>query len=446
MKTGFQHHTEGRANVEEFETLLQASKTAVERWVKAHIGNPSDAEDILQDTYLAAFQGYSALRSKAAFLPWLLGIARRKCADWYRAQAKSPVILTENIPERAEQPPEDLAVEDTLALLPARDQIMLRLFYQDMLSQKQISDQLQIPQGTVKSRMNAARARFRAAYPYPPKGGESMEKKAKPVLPDTLPAYSIVWNKEPAFSVVCEELTGWFIVPKLGEKLRWGMYDLPSRKLDVGYDMEVIGPGSVHGLDGVAIRARVLPSPASLSENDPMKDAVEASTGGQEEWMFIAQEKDGYTRFLSAEHIEQGVRTLTTFLDGDAFMDNWGFGEENRGMPIHMQPQGIIQRNGPVITATSSCCADIVGRCQLTMDGAAQDTVCLMDLGMYEEGMVSEQYLNREGRTVLWRRFNRDDWAMDRYGKKWSDLLQGNEQLTINGQRYVHWYDCLCLR
>ena len=73
-------------------------------------------------------------------------------------------------------------------------------------------------------------------------------------------------------------------------------------------------------------------------------------------------------------------------------------------------------------------------------------TGCLMDLGMYEEGMVSEQYLDRDVRTVLWRRFNRDDWAIERYGRKWSELLPDNEQITINGKRYVHWYDCLCLR
>ena len=69
-----------------------------------------------------------------------------------------------------------------------------------------------------------------------------------------------------------------------------------------------------------------------------------------------------------------------------------------------------------------------------------------MDFEMYIECIVSEQYLNNEGRTVLWRRFNRDDWAMDRYGKTWSELLPENEQITVNGQRYIHWYDCLCIR
>ena len=433
--------------MDEFEALLASSRTAVERWVKARVSGRADAEDILQDTYMVAFQGFSSLRSREAFLPWILTIARRKYADWCRARAKSPLVFTDTLPERAEEAPEDTAVEETLEKLSEKDRLMLLLFYREMLSQKQISLRLGIPEGTVKSRMNAARSRFRDAYPDPPKGGKKMNKTKKPALPDRLPEYAIVWKDEPPFPVVCEELMGWFIVPKLGEKLVWGMYDLPSRRLDVSYEMSVLGPAKVHGLDGVAIRARVLPPKASIAENDPMKDAVAASTGGQEEWTFIAQEKDGYTRFLSAEHMENGVRTLTTFLDGDEFMNSWGFGEDNRGSPIHLEPKGKIVRSGAQITANGDRpFMDLTGRCELTLDGKVYDTVCLMDLGMYEEGMVSEQYLGRDGRTVLWRRFNRDDWAVDRYGKNWSALLPENERIIINGQTYVHWYDCLCLR
>ena len=321
---------------------------------------------------------------------------------------------------------------------------MLRLFYQDMLSQKQIALRLRIPEGTVKSRMSAARARLRAAWPNLPKGAIAMEAKAFPRLPDTLPPYTIVWKDEPAFSVTFEELTGWFIIPRLGERLTWGMYDLPSRRLDIAYEMAVTGPASVHGLEGVAISARVL---SALPEGSgPIDEAIDASCGGQEEWTFIAQEKDGFTRFLSAEHREGDERTLTTFLDGEAFMASWGFGEDNRGMPVDLKPQGLIRRRGSEITAPEKPAADLAGRCALTLDGVTHDAVCLMDLGMYEEGMISEQYLSREGHTLLWRRLNRDDWALDRYGKPWSALLPENERITVNGAVYVHWYDCLVLR
>ena len=79
----------------------------------------------------------------------------------------------------------------------------------------------------------------------------------------------------------------------------------------------------------------------------------------------------------------------------------------------------------------------------MTINGKSFDTVCMMDMGMYDGGVVSEQFLDRNGRTILWRRFNRDDWAIDRYGKPWSQLLPDNQRLTLNGQVYVHWYDCI---
>lgn len=56
---------------------------------------------------------------------------------------------------------------------------------------------------------------------------------------------------------------------------------------------------------------------------------------------------------------------------------------------------------------------------------------------------MSQTYLDKNGKTVLWRRFNKDDWAFNRYQQKWSEKLPQNEQLYVNGETYVHWYDCI---
>jgi RNA polymerase sigma-70 factor (ECF subfamily) len=100
--------------MDEFETLLTASRIAVDRWLKAHICNRADAEDVLQETCLAAFQGFPRLQNKASFLPWILGIARRKCADWYRVQAKDKAVLRDHLPDQAEFASDDSAVNETL--------------------------------------------------------------------------------------------------------------------------------------------------------------------------------------------------------------------------------------------------------------------------------------------------------------------------------------------
>ena len=71
------------------------------------------------------------------------------------------------------------------------------------------------------------------------------------------------------------------------------------------------------------------------------------------------------------------------------------------------------------------------------------DTVCVMDIQCFNDGIASEQYLDKHGRTILWRRFNKNDWAYKRYGKLWTETLPQNEKLIINGETYVHWYDCI---
>lgn len=75
-------------------------------------------------------------------------------------------------------------------------------------------------------------------------------------LPEFLPEYKIEVSENEPFAVKWEELMGWFLIPKLGEKLSWGMYEIPSRKCSHIYDMKVNGKARVHGIEGVELTAR----------------------------------------------------------------------------------------------------------------------------------------------------------------------------------------------
>ena len=418
--------------MDEFEKLLRDVNRGLERFVRYRLPSQTDADDVLQEVYLSAYRKFDRLKNKEAFKPWIISIARNKCNDYFRAKAAQMEISIEELSQQ-ELSTGRLGisvvhtVRETLDRLGDKDKQILYLYFWKELPQTEIAKLLNIPVGTVKSRLHTAKQHFKNKYPYQPqkpKGDITMQK-----LPEYIPEYRIEPSTEAPFSVKWEELMGWFLVPKLGEKLTWGMYDIPSRKCSHVYDMKVTGKAKVHGIEGVELTARE----ASYSDK---KEVINRT--------FVAQLTDTHCRYLATLRNDGDVRNYITFLDGDEFMPNWGFGEDNCGNETNLSPKGDIMRDGMVVTcANKNFLLDIVGRYTVTINGKAYDTVCVMDVETYNCGVASEQFLDRNGKTILWRRFNRDDWAITYYGKRWSEQLPNNDRLAINGTTYVHWYDCI---
>ncbi len=414
-----------------FEKLLCDNQLAVERFVKFRISNITDAEDILQDVLLTAFKNFGQLKAETSFKAWIIGIARHKCNDYFRKKSRDLEIPIEELTESQLFQSrfgyvENDTVGDVLEALSDKDKQILYLSYWKDLPQNEIAKRLDIPIGTVKSRLYTAKQNFKRIYPsntYIRKVSDIMSK-----LPDRLPNYKIIPLSKPPFSVKCEELQGLSIIPKLEEKTTWGLYDFETKKCDEYSKVSVIGKAEVHGIEGVEITS---------IQHDIKNNRIN-------ERQFIAQLTDTHCRYLSETHKEKDVKKTITFLDGEIFMNSWGFGEDNCGNETELKSKGIISRLGNEITKSIDAEAiDIVGCYKVEIGAKSFDTVCVMDLGHFDNAIAIEQYIDKNGRTILWRRFNRDDWAIKRYKRKWSEQLPNNEQIIINGEVYVHWYDCI---
>ena len=444
-ETGFKVQRKRGDDMERFEILLEKEYGALQRYVRFRIGDRFDADDVLQETCLAAYNCFSDLKDVSAFKPWLLGIARHKCDDHFRQKAKRMEIPLEDLHGRVitsglHGRTQTDAVRETLDKLGDNDKRILYLYFFKQMPQAQIAEKLGIPVGTVKSRLYTAKANFRRAYPYTPiTKGENKMKKNK--MPEFLPEYSITKSEKEPFCVKWEEIMGWMIVPKLGEKLTWAAYDLPERRRTETCEMEVVGRAEVHGVEGVEITAREYePMEPNKTRADTEKDGDVLTVDRR----FIAQLTDTHCRILAESHYENGVRKCYTFLDGDEFLPNWGYGEDNCGNEVNITKKGTINFDGQNVTGVKSdFLLDIVGRFTVKIGGKEYDTVCVMDIGTYDEGILSEQFLDKNGKTVLWRIFNPDRWCFERYKKTWSEMLPDNERLTVNGKTYVHWYDCI---
>lgn len=420
--------------MESFETLWQQHCDTVTRYVRFRIdNNPHDAEDVLQEILTAACAAFPSLRNRERFKPWLIGIARNKCADWLRRKYRHPDLPLEAAQHLSVLPRRFAALHDsrvsqTLETLSPQDQQILRLCYWLDLPQGEIARRLGIPLGTVKSRLHHARAHFREAYSLKKKGHSNM----KNIMPEKLPRYTITPNSIPPFECRWEEMMGWFIVPKLGEKISWAMYDQPDGSRTEEDSLEVIGRAMVHDVEGVEI---------TVTTHDPMEcNAVDDS--GYVQRSFVAQLTDTHCRLLSETHTQDSIKHMYTFLD-EYFLNNWGFGENNCGNETHLHRKGDIIREGSIVTtADKEFLLDVVGRYTVCIGGKSYDTICVMDVETYSDN-ASEQYIDQHGRTILWRRFNPDNWQYERYGRSWSEMLPSSERLTINGRTFVHWYDCI---
>jgi len=424
-------------DIAEFERMYSDCYSALQRYCYFKLPCKADGDDVLQEVALSAWKNRESIRSTGSFKTWLMQIATNKIRDFYRRRAKDLNVSFDDINELTLSQSRfgisvTETVKETIDALGDIDKEVITLSYLQNIPQAEIARRLGIPIGTVKSRLHNARHRFKNEYLQSSLKGEIKMKR----LPNLLPEYKIKRTDKEPFKCKWEELQGWMIIPKLGENLTWAMYDLPERKINGEYKLKVTGRACVHGIEGVLITADIRDIAVAGDMND-----VHDNCSTRE---FIAQLTDTHVRFLAESHMHEGVKNFFTFLDGDAFLDNWGFGEDNCGSNIYPERKGIINRDDSIITCPSeNFVLDVIDRCIVSIGNKDYDTIRIMDIECYNTGVVSEQFLDYNGRTILWRRFNRNDWRIDYYKQKWSDKLPDNERLTINGETYVHWYDCI---
>jgi RNA polymerase sigma-70 factor (ECF subfamily) len=121
------------------------------------------AEDAFQETFLRIFQKRASYRAGAPFRPWLYQICLNLCRDQLRRQTRRPEAeLKDEIPVRDPNPgPEALStgaemtekIRRAIDQLPDKHRDVFILHYYQNMPYPDIADILEIPVGTVKSRM-----------------------------------------------------------------------------------------------------------------------------------------------------------------------------------------------------------------------------------------------------------------------------------------------------
>jgi RNA polymerase sigma-70 factor, ECF subfamily len=157
-----------------FGELVERHRAAVYRAAQAAVGSASEAEDVAQEAFLAAYRKMATYRGEASFKTWLLAITwRRALARRRRLVSLWRRFVSADPPETASSPrsrtQESVLIEDErmrhvmrlVRALPARLRDPLLLSASGDQTYHEIAVVLGIPEGTLKWRVSEARRRLK---------------------------------------------------------------------------------------------------------------------------------------------------------------------------------------------------------------------------------------------------------------------------------------------
>ncbi|MEQ9402418.1 MAG: sigma-70 family RNA polymerase sigma factor [Cyclobacteriaceae bacterium] len=150
------------------ELLIKRWQPKMIRRVFHTTGDKAASQDIVQDAWITIIKKMNTLRDPGAFQWWSLKIATLKAIDWIRANQRDR--KREELRETAQHDfdEDDKEQEETLSLLrqsihqlPEDQRQLIQMFYQENLSVLTISRILNVPPGTVKSRLFKTRKKLK---------------------------------------------------------------------------------------------------------------------------------------------------------------------------------------------------------------------------------------------------------------------------------------------
>ena len=160
-----------------FELIIRENERGLNAFVRACVHDAGDAEDIVQQVFIAAWDSIDRYDSTQAFGPWLRGVARHKIAEHFRragtrrrhVRILPPEAVTAISDEfdrlfigRAEAMPDCLsALRECLTTLSPRDGEIVHHAYQGGRTCPQIAAQLGETVEAIKKRLQRARAQLR---------------------------------------------------------------------------------------------------------------------------------------------------------------------------------------------------------------------------------------------------------------------------------------------
>ncbi|MGL5751188.1 MAG: RNA polymerase sigma factor [Paraclostridium sp.] len=144
-----------------FSTLIKHYEKDLYRVAIAITKNNEDALDCIQESILKAYTNIQNLKQDEYFKTWLIKILINQCKYVVEKNKKSLNLISENIEGSYTNNLYEIEVKSIVNDLDEDLRVLVILYYFEDISIKDISSELDIPEGTIKSRLSRARSKLK---------------------------------------------------------------------------------------------------------------------------------------------------------------------------------------------------------------------------------------------------------------------------------------------
>ncbi|WCN36815.1 sigma-70 family RNA polymerase sigma factor [Aneurinibacillus uraniidurans] len=156
---------------EAFVRLIKQCETSIYKIARSILKSDTECLDAAQEAVMKAYASIRSVREPKFFKTWLIRIVMNECQRIIR-QKKRVIPMEEIIEQQACSTFEgDMALQDAVQALEDDLRIVIMLYYFEDLSVKEMARLLEIPEGTVKSRLTRARTKLAVSYTVEKKEG-----------------------------------------------------------------------------------------------------------------------------------------------------------------------------------------------------------------------------------------------------------------------------------
>lgn len=144
-------------NAATFQAEVKKIEKLLYRIAWSYLGNEQDVQDAVQDALFKAWEKRKSLRDQAQFRAWLARILTNQCKNLLRRQKRWSFYPLADELLKPQPDPERAEIWEALDRLKPQQRVAVMLYYVDGYPLKEIAQLLGQPEGTMKTRLRAAR-------------------------------------------------------------------------------------------------------------------------------------------------------------------------------------------------------------------------------------------------------------------------------------------------